>query len=586
MALGKLRGMLTIRKKLVILFVAVMLISGLSMIFISFKMSERSLNDSSRINLKNNVKLALSLIDLADNQVKNGGLSLETAQEQIKAYLLGPLQSDGTRPLNSGIDLGKNGYFVVYDSKGTEVAHPRLEGKNVWDVEDPKTKMKLVQETIRIAQNGGGYLEYNWALPNNPGKFAKKIIYTEMDPAWGWVVLAGSYTGDYTGAAYANAYSLLVIFLISAFFGLLFILLLSRQISRPLGLVSTALERIAGGDLTAALMNIKTRDEIEVMAQSLTVMQESLRQAVGNILNISENLSSHAEELSVSADGNSKALGQTAAAINELAAGNSRQSAIAAQVSAEISEVAATIQEVNLITAATAESAGSSFAMVGEGQKAVDLAAGRMTENYAIAREVEISVGELAGMIKKVGSIVDIITSIAEQTNLLALNAAIEAARAGEAGRGFAVVSEEIRKLAEGSSSAAKEITLIVNNTTEKSGLVAANMGKSRLAIDAQQEAIQLTKEAFGRIKVSVEDIVGLADKSAAMLQTVAATSENIEQQARDMATVAGQSAAGTEQVSATGEELLASIEILAQAADELAVKAGELRQEVGVFKL
>ncbi|MDP4183023.1 MAG: methyl-accepting chemotaxis protein, partial [Bacillota bacterium] len=230
--------------------------------------------------------------------------------------------------------------------------------------------------------------------------------------------------------------------------------------------------------------------------------------------------------------------------------------------------------------------AGKSLKMVELGQNAVDLAIERMNENFQITKEVGNSVNDLGEMVAKVESIVDVITSITEQTNLLALNAAIEAARAGEAGKGFAVVSEEIRKLAEGSSSAAKEITTIIRETTEKNKQASENMALSRITVDAQVTAVNNTKEAFDKIKLSVEDIVKGSQQSSEMLKDIDSRSKEIANHTQDMAAVAQESAASSQEISASGQEQLASIEMIANSASGLSKMAEELTKEVKKFKL
>ena len=140
------------------------------------------------------------MIDVLDEQVKKGSISLEDAQEKVKVYYLGARTTDGTRPINKNINLGKNGYVLAYTKDGYEAMHPRIEGKYVLDLKT-KDGYFLVKDQIKVAQNGGGYYSYLWALPDNPNKIVRKISYNQVDPHWGWIISAGSYMSDYNEGA-------------------------------------------------------------------------------------------------------------------------------------------------------------------------------------------------------------------------------------------------------------------------------------------------------------------------------------------------------------------------------------------------
>ena len=131
----------------------------------SYKSANEGLDAAGKLTIQNAVTMAMQTIDALNKEVEGGKLGLEEAQERVKIYLLGEMQQDGTRPINNDINLGKHGYFVVYDEEGNEVAHPTLEGKNVWDVQD-KDGQYLVREQIKAAQNGGGFTTYSWNFPD------------------------------------------------------------------------------------------------------------------------------------------------------------------------------------------------------------------------------------------------------------------------------------------------------------------------------------------------------------------------------------------------------------------------------------
>ena len=139
-----------------------------------------------------------------------------------------------------------------------------------------------------------------------------------------------------------------------------------------------------------------------------------------------------------------------------------------------------------------------------DGYVAVEKAISQMENISGSVAELKETVSSLNIQAENIGSIVGAIKDIAEQTNLLALNAAIEAARAGEQGRGFAVVAEEVRKLAEQSSSSAEEITKIITSIQSESRNVAVRMAESMKSVENGTKAVSSAGEV---LKVIIEQI-------------------------------------------------------------------------------
>ena len=116
-----------------ILFTTIMLfISSAIVGGCSYLVARNALIEKGKTILQNGVKSALILIDEMNKDVENGSITLEEAQENIKLHLLGPLNEDGTRQINSPVDFGENGYYIIYSTSGVEIMHPNLEGENVW----------------------------------------------------------------------------------------------------------------------------------------------------------------------------------------------------------------------------------------------------------------------------------------------------------------------------------------------------------------------------------------------------------------------------------------------------------------------
>lgn len=577
----------SIKGKILTISILVLIVSNIAIGLLGYTISKRQLNGKGEIILENAVEAAIQMIDLAQQGVEKGLYTLPEAQEMIKEKLLGKMTAEGTRPIESPLDLGENGYFVVYSQEGDEIAHPSLEGKNVWDVKDKsKDEVLLAQDSIAKAKSGGGFTYYDWFLPHSEN-IGRKIVYNNLDPNWGWVVTAGSYEMDFNkGALNVLKYTSIgvVIFLVLV---TVIMYSFSHKMGKALETVTIRAENIASLDVSENISEalINRNDEIGMLANSFQRIIDNLRGFVKQISDTSEHLAISSKELTISSEQSAVSANEVAKAIEDIAQGATHQAMDTENGAKHINDLGELVEnneeflrELNISTGEIDKLKDEGFEILRELIKNTE-SNNRATMNI---QDVINSTNESAEKIEKASNM---IRSIAEQTNLLALNAAIEAARAGEAGRGFAVVAEEIRKLAEESNGFTEDITAIVNDLSSKTQEAVATMDEVAKIAELQSESVEETNNKFIGIANAIEksnDVISFINKSG---KEIMDKKDIIVEIIQTLSAISEENAAGTEEASASVEEQTATMTQIANASQILGELAFSMQESLSKFK-
>ncbi len=381
-----------------------------------------------KVQLEFLVETATSIVVHFHEQVTRGAMNEAEAKQAALANI-------------RALRYDKDNYFWVNDATPRMVMHPlkpELDGQDLRGFKDPTGKPLFSEMADLVSRNQAGFVPYLWPKPGAVEP-VPKLSYVRGFKPWGWIIGTGVYVDDidhkFQQDALRMGESTLVLLVVMGVFGLW----LAGSIVNPLNRMVATAEKVAHGDLSENVI-VTGRDEAARVQTAMRTMILELRSIVGSVVETTDQVSVEAQAIAQQSADLSQRTEEQAAALEETAASME-------QLTATVKNSADNAGHANQL-------AGSARVQAEDGGKIVEQAVAAMAAIQQSSR--------------KIADIIGVIDEIAFQTNLLALNAAVEAARAGEQGRGFAVVAGEVRKLAQRSADAAKEIKVLITDSVVK----------------------------------------------------------------------------------------------------------------------
>jgi methyl-accepting chemotaxis protein len=340
--------------------------------------------------------------------------------------------------------------------------------------------------------------------------------------------------------------------------GFVIAILIARSITSAIAKMVAMIQELAANNLVIADMEITSQDEIGKAGIALNQMKNNLRQMIQSIAGTAEHVASASEEISSSA--------------TQQAQGSETQKDQTSQVATAMQEMSSTVLQVSENSNKAAESSRQAAETARHGGVVVEETLGKMRTIAESVGATAKKMEELGKSSDQIGRIIGVIDDIADQTNLLALNAAIEAARAGEQGRGFAVVADEVRKLAERTTTATKEIAQMIKNIQDETKMAVT-------AMEAGTKQVEDGVKSTAQAGESLKEIIHMSEQVGDMIMHIAtaateqsSASEEINKNMEEIAKLVKESAVGAQQS--------------AKACQDLSGLALDLQKMVGNFKL
>lgn len=363
----------------------------------------------------------------------------------------------------------------------------------------------------------------------------------------------------------------------------------ARRMTRPLIRMTSAVDRIAGFDLTEDPELIaldKNKGETGAIAHAVLHMKQALRSMVQQIREQSANIHQASGQLEENATATSGNVDSVETAVNEIATGATSQATETQRATEDVVMMGTMIENTSTQVEnlnSTAVEMSNASASARDALEELNHINEKAIESIEVIYQQTHTTNESALKIKDV---TELIASIAEETNLLSLNASIEAARAGDAGKGFAVVASQIQKLAEQSNASTKKIDDIIHMLLTDSENAVHTMEEVREVMHQQSEKVEQTKQVFDSLNQGIDQSISGMEAISEHTRQLDHARENIVDTVQNLSAIAQENAASTEETNAVVMEIGGVMQQISGNAQGLRRIADILEKNMETFKL
>ena len=518
-----------------------------------------------RTTVRNLVEASVKILAHYEGEAKAGRITADQARQMAFASI-------------SAMRWGEfSDYVGVYGTGSADAgvtyvhANPKYINVNRWEFKDKSGKL-LIQDIVRTARGGGGFVEY-LAPRSAGGEEKRKVSYVGAFGSGDRLLAlqAGAYVDDIDAVVFQRMMWAGIAGLAGLTLAALVAFWLGRGVVVPLNRTCAAMDELAKGNLAAEIPFVDQTNEIGRIARSLQVFKDHLVETT-RLRTEQETMKARSAEerqavLSRIADDFERSIGGvirgTATAADELQNSASSMSKVAVGTTDQSARVAAAAETTATNVQTVAASAEELSSSIQEIARQVTQSSSIAQNAVGQAERTEAMVGRLVEASQKIGEVMALIQTIAGQTNLLALNATIEAARAGEAGRGFAVVANEVKALSSQTAKATDEIPSQIQEIRDATG--------------STVQAIREIGTTIGQMNEITGSIAAAVEEQGAATQEIARSVQQAAQGAQEVM----QNIAGVREASG---QVDASATLVLNAAAQLTSQSEQLETETGKF--